>query len=372
MSKLVLYNSTTEWRIKFKEKKIFVQIMNKFFFLSALFVSSTFSSPAAISFIDEQAKIMNEFNKLNALKRDFSGHCSNKDFKDHFKPLFELDPVIFLKGMNETTDKIFLFTFWNTFDSIYLFLCNNQYRKKTQKSFKNFLAQVHLTSIGKACATDMLCNFKIYLIKAMATCQGDRLKEMLFEAEDFYTLRLKGLILEVLGKQNSKTLFEQIEKMYQNFRFYHQCTEKDNLKHMLTREYRMLKTAMKSNNQKWIGIHAENMTFIAGILKQDRSTIYGLHLIADQSPEFVGFFLIMQNFQTSFLKRPFLNIEDEPKIYRNTLLSYLKEKIPVFESTCNQKFTPLKEFTNGFEGILGKEDLTDLARTLFRKLISIQ
>jgi hypothetical protein len=172
-------------------------------------------------------------------------------------------------------------------------------------------------------------------------------------------------------------LCEQIEEMYQNFRFYHQCTEKENLKSMLTREFKMFKSALKADNKRLTEKHAENMTFIAGILKHDRSTIYGLQLIADQSPEFVRFFLLMQYDQKNLLRRPFKIRKNEPEIYRNELLRYLFEKIPIFEDqACKtrepQIFKPLKEFTKDYDDILCKKDLIDLARTLFRKIILIQ
>jgi hypothetical protein len=169
-----------------------------FFFLSAIFISITLSSPTVNSFSDEQNKIMIAFDKLNSSERLHSRHYSIKDFKDHFEILLKLDAVIFWKGMSKVTDKIFLFTFWNTFNSSYLFLCDDEYNRKTRKEFKDFIPHVHNSNNSEACATDMLYHFKLYLMKAMATCQADRVQKMLFEAENFYTLRLKGLILEVL------------------------------------------------------------------------------------------------------------------------------------------------------------------------------
>jgi hypothetical protein len=349
--------------------------MMKIFFLSALFTLSSFSSPRAISFSDEQTKIMWLFNSLNASMRlNRSGHCYNNNFKDNFKLLLDLDSVTFLNGMGNATDKIFLFTFWNTFNSHDLFLCSAKYNKKTLKRFEDFVEQLYFSNNQKVCASDMLYHFKKYLIKAMATCQGGEIakRNMLFEAEDFYTLKLKGLILEVLNDLTNIELSGQIEEMYQNFRFFHQCTEKENLLPMLIREFRMFKGALKAD-KKLIEMHTENMAFMAGILTHDRSTIYGLQLIADQPAEFVRFFLLMQYYQTRFLRRPFVIRKNEPEIYRNEILGYLFEKIPVFGHQAfkkPRKFDPLKKFTNNYGDILNDEDLIDLARTLYTVIIS--
>jgi hypothetical protein len=345
--------------------------MLKFFFLAALFISITSSSPTTVSFSDEQTKIMTLFNNINAsTKRAHSGHYFYLDFKDNFRQLLSLDSVTFLKEMSQVTDKFFLFTLWNTFNSIYLFLCSSPYNKKTQKNFRDFVAQFHLLDYNYNCASNMLYHFKVYLMQALATYEGNK-TEMLFRAEDFYILRLKGLILEVLDGLTGYEICKQIKEMYEIFRFFHQCTEMKNLKSMLIREFRMFKSAMKSKNNKLIELHTENITLLAGILKNDRSTIYGLQLIADQTPEFVRFFLLVQYNQPRFLQRPFIIGKNEPEIHRNELLRYLYEKIPIFECQIiplTSKFKLLKEFTNDYEGISSRDALIDLTKTLFGKI----
>jgi hypothetical protein len=350
--------------------------MYNFFFLTALFISAVFTSPASISFIDEQNKIITAYNNLNSSDRlyHFGRYiCNNfKDHFNHFKPLLDLDSVLFFKGMSEATDKIFLFTVWNTFNSNSLFLCGNQYIKKTPKKFKDFIACFHPYH-KEDCATDILYHFKVYLMQALATYEGNK-TEMLFKAEDFYILRLKGLILEVLDGLTGYEICKQIEEMYENFRFYHQCTEMKDLMPMFSREFQMLKRAIKNNKKNLIKMHSENIIFLAGILKHDRSTIYGLQLIADQSPQFVRFFLLVQD-EIHFLKDPFKVTNNKLDIYRNPLFRYLFDRIPVFKfNACRnmslRKFKPLEEFKNDYKDILSSEKLLELARTLYKKISS--
>jgi hypothetical protein len=351
--------------------------MFKFFILLALYFSSTISSLVKISFSEEQDKIMTIYNNLNASKREISGHYLRKNFQGHFASMLSLDSEILFKEMCEVTDKIFLFTFWDSLNTDSVYLCNDQYNRKSRKDFKDFIAQVSSSNSNQPTASDMLYNFKAFLMQALATNQNNKV-EILLKAEEFFILRFKDLILEVLdGASRSIRLRDQIKEMYQNFRFYHQCTEKENLKSMVIREFQKFKRALKANNENLIRIHTENMAFIAGILMHDRSSICGLKVIADQSPEFIGYFLLTQYYKKNLFRWPSLIIETEPKNYQYYLLSFLSMQIPVFEDYSlkpigYRKFKPLKEFTTKYDEILKKEDLVDLARTLCKKIVSIQ
>jgi hypothetical protein len=104
----------------------------------------------------------------------------------------------------------------------------------------------------------------------LATYEGDKVK-MLFEAEQFYRLRLLNLILEVLEGSPDNELYEKLEQMNKNFRFYYNCIEKENIMYLLTKEFRMLKSAQNSNKKYARLLHTRNMAFLAGILNEDRS-----------------------------------------------------------------------------------------------------
>jgi hypothetical protein len=338
-----------------------------FFLISALFFSTTLSS-LATSFNDEKIKLMKTFNDLKIYKR-LHNYYVMKHSKAYFKTFLDLDSVIFFNGMREEKDKIFLLTFWINFESTkYLFFCS-EYYKECQKDFNTFIDQISSQSCYRASANIMLYNFKIYLMQALSNYQGNKAK-MLFEAEQFYKLRLKGLILEVLNGRINETHYEKLNQMDQNFRFYYHCIEKDNFMYLLTKEFHAFKLAKGSIIKEPIVFHAVKMAFLAGILKEDRSSILGLRLISDQSPEFIGYFIYMQCNQ-----REYLDLDRQLPIKlsalkhnRNDLLRYLFEKISIFNYS-NGKFELLKGFKNEYADILNNDELIYLAKTLYRKIL---
>jgi hypothetical protein len=279
---------------------------------------------------------------------------------------------MFWEKMLEETDKIFLFTFWNSFRSDNILLCSFRYNKKDRKEFKDLLVEISNSHQNDIIAIDLLYHFKIYLMQALANYTGDKGK-MLFEAEQFYRLRLKNLILKVLNGKPYQQLHEQLEQMDKNFRFYYKCIEKEDIMYLLTKEFRMLKSAQNSNKKCARQLHTRNMAFLAGILKEDHSSISGLKLISDQTPEFIGSFLELNNNQEYYLNRRCALSIEELKADRRFLLKYLEKKIPVFEVQfveyhLSSKFTLLKNFTNPYRDFLKNDELIDLARTLFRKI----
>jgi hypothetical protein len=183
---------------------------------------------------------------------------------------------------------------------------------------KEFITEIAKSELNKIIASDMLFHFKVYLMQALGTCQKGK-AGMLFEAQEFYTFRLKKLIEKVLDERPAKKHRALLNEMDRNFRFYYHCIEKDNIKYMLTKKFRSFKTAIKSDDSDQIKILTEDMTFLAGILLHDRSSIFGLNLIADQTPEFVGYFLIMQRSQIDLLKGHSI-LDDGFKFYHSHLL----------------------------------------------------
>jgi hypothetical protein len=335
-----------------------------------LFLFNFISFASITSFKDGQSKIKAIFNTLNAYKRNQSCHLLYGDIRQLVESMLKLDPVTFFQEMQRVNDKIFLFTFWDTFLSHWMFLCGNSYNQKIHKEFKDFKEQISDAGCNRAVANDMLFNFKFCLMRALAIYQGDK-AQMLFEAKNFFDFQLKRLILAILSEPRDEELHAQIIEMDRNFRFYYLCIEKENLKLLLTKEFHMLKTSLETNDKDRTEMHTENMTFLAGILALDRSSLYGVLSIEDQSPEFIGYFLLMQVNLKSFLNKRVSVQNLEPRPLHDYLLKYLFSKIPIFENQVRifPQFKLLKEFSNHFEDILSKEDLIELARTLFNKIL---
>jgi hypothetical protein len=334
-----------------------------FFFLSVLFFHTTFTSPVT-SFNEEKIKFMKIFNDLILSKKLPSHYYWMPNFYEHFKPLLDLDPVIFLTGMCREWDKVFLFTFWKSYESKYVFLCQNQYNKNGQIEFKDLIAQNTrlFGNVSSACC--IFFHFKVYLMRALANYKGDKVR-MLIEAENFYKLRLKDLILEVLDGEMYGALLGRLKQMNQDFRFYFSCVELKNLKYLLTKEFHAFKSAEGANEKEAMQIHIGRLAFLAGILKEDRSSIFGLKLISDLSPELIGYFIYMQFNQKEPVnwKIP-TSLSD---IIRNVLLKSLFEKIPIFKNP-SQKFELLEDFTNDYKEFLKDDELIDLTKTLHRKI----
>jgi hypothetical protein len=348
----------------------FLSKMIRFLIFLSLF--NLIFSASIMTFIEEQNKIMTIFNTLNAYKRNQGSHFFYRDLRDHVDSLLKLDSVNFLQEMQRVTDKIFLLTFWNTFSSPWIFLCSDTYNQKVHKEFKDFIDQISLAGCVGSFTTEMLFHFKVFLMQALVMHPGDKV-EIWSETKKFYDFKLKKLILEVLGEQQDYIQHTHIKEMIPNFRFYYHCVEKENLKILLTKEFHMLKTALESDNIDQIAMHEGNMTFLAGMLTHDRSSLFGLLLIEDQSPEFVGYFLLMQLHLNGLLKRHMSLRDHKPKFFHDKLLKELFVKFPIFEDQAFKTSTPqfklLEKFTNFYDDVLSNEALIELVRTLFKKII---
>jgi hypothetical protein len=339
----------------------------KFFLCLALFVPKIFCS-SEISYREEKKKIMAEYHELHSNHLAGSGHYIIEF--TILEKVFKMNPVDFLRELRKEKDKIFILTLWNTFRTNWVFLSNHKYYNQSHKGFREFISQVSMATCNKVIASDMLYHFKVYLMQALTNWDSDN-AGMLLEAKNFFDIRLKKLILEVL-KMEWDTTNDLIREMDQNFRFYQLCTNKDHIKHLLTWEFGLFKSALALNKKTQYEIHAENMTFLAGILKNDRSTIFGLNLISDLSSEFVGLFLLMQLNQDMFLKRIVFLKHPKPQNYQRLLINFLHKTIPIFEnpSLLPGQFTPKKEFINHFADILKDDnELVELARTIFEKIL---
>jgi hypothetical protein len=343
------------------------------FFLFFLLFGVAILSSSGKSFKDIQNEIMAKYNNMNSEFRYSSGHFIVKDFKFLIDLTLNLDPVEFLRELRKEKDKVFIFTLWNSFGSFLVFLCNHHYQAKSSKNFKDFISQISDAGSNLNCAYDILYRFKIYLMRALAQYKGDKVV-MLIEAKNFYDFQLKTLIIEVLNGRGDNTLFKKMAKMEQSFRFYHLCIDNNNLNVAFVREFYSYKSALKSSKEAEIEIHSENLTFLAGILLHDRSTIFGLDLISDQPSEIVKQFVQRQAKQWIFFRGNFHSMKDEISYsWKKDLITFLYLKISVFEFNCDGsilEFKPLKEFINDYEDILSKENLVELARTLFEKIIA--
>jgi hypothetical protein len=315
---------------------------------------------------------MSVFNGLRFFHRGISGHFDRMEIADQVKLMLKIDPVIFFQEMRMETDQIFLLTFWNTFLSKWVFLCSDEYRKR-HLEFKDYIIEITNVYSNLNVSSDMLYHFKCYLLSILATDLRNK-AQVLFEAKEFYTHRLKNLIETVLNGKHGKQYVRvqsQLKEMDRNFQFYDRCIEKENIKYLLTNEFRLFKTELETDKKVNIQIHSENMIFLVCILMYDRSSIFGLSLIEDQSPEFIGYFLIIRYYQSSFLKALYSLEDEKPILFSKKLLKLLYRYIPAFEvqfAIANQKFKPVEEFTNDYNDILRNEMLIELAKTLFRKI----
>jgi hypothetical protein len=345
--------------------------------LVLLILISFSASSSTISFKEEQKKIMAQYNEINFTGQFQSGlHPHTTLNRLLVEPILTLDPILFLRKMQRVNDDLFLLIFWITFQSRWIFHCNDNL---LFNGHKRFIAKITYTDYNLIVASDMLYHFKVYLMQALGTFQGDQAL-MLFEAEKFYTNRLKALIQELLDAHQKSREYARIKAMDRHFRFYYHCTERENIKWMITKEFHLLKLAFKTNTKKLIKKPIENMTFLAGILMYDRSTIFGLNLISDQCPRFIGYFLLMQSRQNDILNGIPVVVE-RPNWYRSNHIYQLFQKISIFKIPSDfaiaqpisiPKFELLNEFTNDYEDILSKRELINLAKTLYGKIILLE
>jgi hypothetical protein len=334
------------------------------FFLT-LFILTSLSTSSTISFNEEQKKIMAKFNSLLQDIQSPAGIIMSGCSRFPVEDILRLDPIVFFREMQNVTDSLFLLIFWYIFRDLWDFVFFQRFTCNTKE---HFIAHTLITGgSSRRIAFNMLRHFKIYLMQSLATYQGDKM-EMFEEARKFYTFQLKKLILEVVVKKNCREI-SLLKQMNRNFRFYYRCVEKDNIKLMFRGEFSMFRSLLKSSVREAFETHSENMAFLAGILMHDRSTIYGLSLFSDQSPDLIVYFILMQILQFEVLNGATVH----PSEWRSHLFKYLFKKIPIFEEPANpklpQKFKLLKEFTNDYEDILSWEELIYLAKTLYGKII---
>jgi hypothetical protein len=341
-------------------------MMIRFSLILALFIAESFE--AFMSFKKEQRKMMIEYNNWIPKILNNARCITLLGYKYPVENILNLDPIALFREMRKVVDEVFILIFWITFRDPWDFIV---IRRIVGRTRGEIIDKISISNCPCTAAFNMLYHFKVHLMNCLATYRGDK-SAMLIEAWDFYTFRLKTLLLQVLSADQDSREFALIGQMDQNFRFYHLCIEKDNIKSLFIREFLNFKFSLKSNNKEQIEIHTENMTFLAGILMYDRSTIFGLNLISDQSPQLIGNFLIMQYRQSNILRGLTLSECYCPPIWQ---ISYLHEKIPIFEypdlfcPNPTLKFIPLMEFNNDYEDILGRNELIDLVRTLYEKIL---
>jgi hypothetical protein len=346
-----------------------ITLICKFLVPFSSLILSSFSSN--ISFKDEQKKIMKKYEEINSATSRFYNTHVLSDLKLPVESLLALDPIIFFKEMQRAHDACFLITFWNTFDSFWIFNCP---KCSPLKDPRGFIEQIFTSHCNHTIASEMLYHFKVYLTRKLLIYSGNR-EEMLSEAMVFFNSKLKHLIQRVFGKNGLEYSLEQSKVMNQSFLFYHWCSETNCLKSILISEFFRLQSALNSTIQTKIDLHSKNLTFLAGALMGDLSTLFGLTLISDQLPEFIGYFLVMQRNQNIYLREreSLIKAVNLHSIRRN-LLNDLFARFPIFEFPLElkppQKFV-LHEFVNHYGHIMDEVDLIELVRTLFHKIISL-
>jgi hypothetical protein len=190
----------------------------------------------------------------------------------------------------------------------------------------------------------------------------------LSESMNFFNTKLFSLVRKLNGRNDV-----QFKAMSRNFLFYQKCIDKENIKSILASEFSGLKVALKLGLRREIAIPAENLAFLAGALYWDRSSLFGLPLIADQTPEFIGYFMTVQVDQVIFLQNrdPSLKNVSLHAISSN-LLYYIFKRFSNGEDPAevvpSPKFKVLKGFINNYSDIICDADLIDLKKQLFHKI----
>jgi hypothetical protein len=340
-----------------------------------VFILFNFTSSSVVIFKDEKKRIMNRYN-LRAFETCKNGFLLISHVVNMLpvESMLSLDPIVFFKAMQQDMDDFFQITFWNTLDSLTMF----HYLKWTDsKTCREFINQIIINGYGKRITLSIVYHFKVYLMYRFVSFKGNR-EELLNEARGFYTLRLRFILQKIAnGKEGIIHPF-QVEDLNRNFLFYYKCINRANVKSILISEFYGLKRAIKTGNDKLIDFHSENMTFLAGGLVTERSTVCGLKMIFDLPQDLTVYFMLMQVHRRAFLKKVNSIRLVWKKNWRFELLLHLYKIIPIFEVPpsiqvpSSVKFKLKRDIVNGYGEFLTDARLVEIAKVLFYNIISFE
>jgi hypothetical protein len=335
-----------------------------------------------IFFKQEQKNIMKSYRERIPSYPDVGVFRHNKIPLLPVEGLLSLDPIVFFREMQRVTDDWFLVIFWHIFNSNVLFHSSKPFTTKSNREFALLISLPKRIEI----ALKMIYHLKVYLMERLLTYSGDR-SEMLCEARSFYNLKLSRLIQEILGDAGYQA--DQIKNMNRSFLFYYKCIQND-IKSMIISEFYSLRAAHQLKKTTQFEIHVEHLTFLAGALKDDKSSVFGYNLIHHESPFLIGCFLRIQHFRYRYLNDPKL-LQPLYRKYHWDLVYYLLDAMATFDESqsnfagfkkvlekypCLSKVSSIesmlfKEFTNNGSS-LDHADLFELTRCLFNKILFLK
>jgi hypothetical protein len=333
--------------------------------LCILYVFSSFShSTESNSFDNAHKIIMLEYKIINILKE-----CQYASLFLHkpglpVRSMLALDPTLFFQRMQKVRDYSFLVIFWYTFDTTNLFLGAHCF----VSHFDLFSKLIIESNCHILMASKMVYHFKVYLMRKLFTYSEPSDREVfLNEAKTFFNTRLKHILRIFYGADHPV-----YRAMTRNFLFYQNCVHMVDVKPALLGEFSKYKLASEDRAQMEIRI--ENFSFLAGVLMWDRSSMYGLNLICDQTANFIGHFMVAQREQHELLRNNAILIT-RIKFHdiRLDLLGDLFKRLPIFdlptEIIPSTKFRLLPNFNNDYKGIFEDDEIIHVAKTLFDKIL---
>jgi hypothetical protein len=329
-------------------------------------------SSSPIFFEEEQEKIISKYISLNRIHSANTYFGDLKDIKVGLpvELLMDFDPIKFLQKMQKNGKNYsFMIAFWYSFNGTMFFICSPWSLIDSEK----FIRKIIESYCGFRITSDIIYHFKVYLMrKLFFYSKPDDRQKFLSEAIHFFNANLKNLLRKL------KKDWEGIVKaMPRNFRFYQRCIGEETPRSILLSEFSKLKASKGSAKFE---IHLENISFLLGALNNDKSSHFGLGLIADQTPTNIGHFLLLLVFQEDILKGEALAIL-ERKLSDSSLdmLDILYNKFPIFKVPKKiNSFTEFKlkdEFIDTLNEMKEKDEIANqayiiqLTRSIFNTII---
>jgi hypothetical protein len=340
-----------------------------FAFFSLIALSSS------IIFNDEMEKIASKYTEIH-LAHD-SQSPSYYGSKLPVESILQMDAKDFFQNMQKTRKNYhFQIAFWFTFDTHLFFFCKPKYCSNS----KEFVGKIISSGLNSILVPKMIYHFKEYLNRKLFSYSdiNDR-RELLKRAIKYFNTNLTNLIRKLQGGNDT-----QFKKMPRNFLFYQQCVAEKDPKSILLSEFSRLKPNLesdlepkdKSKNAK----NAENFTFLASALNYDKSTHFGLGLISDLPPNFIGCFMFVHLYRDILLiENPWTISKLDMRTFNYYMMDDLHRKFPIFRVPARMipsaKFCLSKEFINTLNEIKDEAELNEkneiivLAKSLFEKIV---
>jgi hypothetical protein len=342
------------------------------FWLFIAAFSSLAQSSSPISFEEEQGKIISEYIELNRIHsaNTFFGDLKDIQVSLPVELLMDFDPIEFLQKMRiNEKNYIFMIAFWYSFDGTMFFIYPNQCLNDSEE----LLRKIRTNFCTFRVTSEIIYHFKVYLVrKLFFYSDPEKRQEFLSEAIYFFNTSLKNLIQKL--KRND---YDVVKEMPRNFRFYQRCIGEETPRSILLSEFFKLKASTVPSQKS---IHLENLSFLFGALNWDKSSHFGLGLIADQTHTNIGHFLQFLVFQEEILRGYKGNVL-EIKLSDSSLdmLGVLHKKFPIFEIpkkiNSSTKFILTNEFidtlneTKDKDEIANQTEIIKLTRFIFNTII---